>query len=86
MAAAVFFGERCVRIGNFAELLRSSFRVRSTVLPWRHMTSQKISQTKRSAKGLLFYVDLDKSVCDERDTPTWDEHRNAKLLCNLREK
>ena len=58
--AAVVFGERCVRLGNFIDLLRLSSRLRSTVLPWRHIASQKASQTKRSAKGSLilcrFYI------------------------------
>jgi len=75
MAAPVLFVVGCVRIGNFAELLRLSSRVRSTVLPWRHMASQKIPQIKRSAKGWLLCLDSDKSACDEKDTPTWDAQK-----------
>ena len=69
--AAVVFGERCVRVGNFVDLLRLSSRLRPTVLPWRHIASQKATQTKRSAKGSLFYVvSRSTSLRDCEDTPT----------------
>ena len=52
--AALMFGDRCVRFGNFIELLVVSSKLRSTVLPCRHLSSQKIALTKRSITGLLY--------------------------------
>ena len=72
--AAPVIGGRCVRLGNFVELLLVSSRLRLTVLPCRHLASQKTSQTRRPTKGSLFYVVI---IHNLRRGHT---HLNKKLL------
>ena len=73
--AAPVFRDGSVRFGN---LLRLSSRLRPTFLSWRHLTSQKISSTKRSTKGWLAYVILDQSDTLMTHPPVSGKHGHAK--------